>query len=130
MNQSSLLPDGCPPEDAKPASGLMYRCAEQDPPSAADFLSWRELNPGKNCPTGTTECHACSISLFGSMDGIKQVINRVPRLQKMKIAQGELNSNLGVMENASSKNKKNTSHCDWWPPQNSQPWDVFKIIKA
>jgi hypothetical protein len=123
MNQSSTLPDGCPPKDAKPASGVMYRFVKQDPPTPHDFLSWRELYPGKPCPQGTTECSACGVSIFAVKDELAQLPKRVPKFRKQKIALGNLNPNLGVV-----MGHKNTSHHDWWPPQDSKPWAVFRVI--
>jgi hypothetical protein len=124
------FPDGCPPENAHPVSGKVYRFVDNDIPEADDFHSWREQNPSEPCPPGLTECQTCGLSVFTTEEGVCTALRRKPFLRKKKPALGTLTSEFGVILNTPSLGKKGTgeNHHTWWILLNAEPWKVFHVI--
>jgi len=122
------LPDGCPPANAKPVAGSVYRFVDNDPPDADDFLSWREQNPSQTCRSSLTECQTFGLSVFTTEKGVCTALRRSPFLRKKKPALGTLTSEFGVILNTPSqgKNGKGTgeNHHTWWVSLNAEPWKV------
>ena len=56
MQWPDYFPDDCPPQDAEPATGEVYRVVKQNPPDSKDFMSQRERKRRKNF--GEKECQA------------------------------------------------------------------------
>jgi hypothetical protein len=129
MSYPKHFPDNCPPDECDVASDELYRFIKKTNkiPLPEDFLSWREENPTKPCPATISECQACGISVYSSLDDVINLPNRIPRFRKMKIAKGSVNSDLGRIKNTPSLNT-GKSHHTWWIPENSEPWKNFKII--
>ena len=46
-NGQIFYPEHCPPAEAKPASGTVYRLVKHNPPRSEDFLSTWEEFPGR-----------------------------------------------------------------------------------
>ena len=42
MQWPDYFPDDCPPQDAQPATGDVYRLVKQNPPESRDFIPLRE----------------------------------------------------------------------------------------
>ena len=42
MQWPDYFPDDCPPQDAQPATGDVYRVVKQNPPESKDFIPFRE----------------------------------------------------------------------------------------
>jgi hypothetical protein len=122
------FPDNCPPGESTDASGEFYRFIKQSHqiPQPEDFFSWRIENPGKECHPDITECQACGASIYPSLDAANNMRLRIPRLKKMKIAKGTLDSKLGKIKPTPSRNEK--SHHTWWIPESIEPWKVFQIV--
>ncbi len=116
------FPSDCPPPQSDIASGEFYRLI-QDP---KDFLSWREENPNKECSPTLSECQACGVSIHSSLDDIKKLSLRIPRLRNRKIAKGFLKGEMGKIKHTPSKNEK--SHHTWWIPEKTEPWKAFEIL--
>lgn len=124
---SKHFPDNCPPSLSDIASGEFYRFIEKSHETLhrEDFLSWREENPHKDCPTGVSECQACGVSIYASLDEVKSLPSRIPRFKNMKIAKGILSDGLGRIKHTPSRRGK--SHHTWWVPENTEPYKVFKL---
>jgi hypothetical protein len=127
---SKHFPNDCPPAQAIIASGEFYRFIKKAHETAQpeDFLSWRQENSNKECPTSISECQACGVSIHSSLDDVKNLSQRIPRFKKMKIAKGSLNEKLGRIQHTPSKNEN--SHHTWWIPENTEPHKVFEIIEV
>jgi hypothetical protein len=125
---SKHFPDDCPPSQSDIASGEFYRFINKahETPQPQDFLSWRQENPNKECPTSISECQACGLSIHSSLDDAKNLSLRISRFKKMKIAKGSLSKELGRIQHTPSKNEK--SHHTWWIPENTEPYNVFELI--
>ena len=121
------LPSDCPPEEAREASNdLVYRFVTTNPPTQQDFLSWRELNPQLPCPEKLTECQARGISVYTSKTDVDRLKRKIPVFRDKILALGNLNSQLGMIQNTPSKNAK--SHHTWWFPFDSEPWTIFQVL--
>lgn len=125
---SKHFPDNCPPSLSDIASGEFYRFIKKahQRPHPTDFLSWRQENSNKECPTSISECQACGVSIHSSLDDAKNLSLRIPRFKNMKIAKGSLSEELGRIQHTPSKNEK--SHHTWWIPENTEPCKVFELI--
>ena len=127
MEWPHFYPENCPPAEAKPASGKVYRLVRSDPAQAEDFRTLFEENPrwSKNKPT-TTVCKGCGLSVYTDLQDIKQLKDRYKRkFGKYKIAEGELDAKFGMIQNTPAKEE---SHHTWWVPVRAVPWTVFNII--
>jgi len=125
------LPDGCPPEDAQPVAGSVYRFVDNDPPQLEDFVSWRKLNQSEPCPNGLTECQACGLSVFTTEEGVCTALRRKPFLRKKKTALAHLSSklNLGVILKTPARGTGNNHHT-WWLSSDTEPWKEFQVVNV
>ena len=120
-------PENCPPEDAKPASGIVYRLVKQDPVQQEDFIPLITENPKRfeNKPNAQI-CKGCGISVCKGMQDILKLQRSSGKMRKRQIAEGELSSTLGVIKHTPSRNYK--THHTWWVDPKAKPWHVFKVI--
>lgn len=68
------FPNDCPPSECDIASGEFYRYIKNEKPEPEDFLSWRQENPERQCPKGTSECQACGVSIYLSWMMLKSYL--------------------------------------------------------
>lgn len=129
MTWPDFYPENCPPTEAEPASGTVYRLVQHDPPSAEDFKSVFEEDPirrFKNKPT----IENCGLSVHTDSQDSERLRERLKkRARKFKnsqIAEGSLNPTLGVIQHTPSKKYK--SHHTWWVPLEAKPWLVFNVM--
>ena len=122
MKFRSHVPENCPPEDAEASSGQVYRMVKENP-SPEDFLSFRELKPGKAYPS---ECIASGLSVYTDAEGVRRLRSRVPRFRKMNVAIGMLDENHGKMKNTPSN--MHESHHTWWLTEKLEPWTFFGLV--
>lgn len=127
MEWPHFYPVNCPPAEAQPASGKVYRLVQNDPAQPEDFRTFFEENSRwfTNKPT-TTVCKGCGVSVYTELQDIKRLKDRYKRkFGKYKIAEGELDAKFGMIQNTPSKE---VSHHTWWVPVRAEPWTVFNII--
>jgi len=117
-----FYPENCPPEEAEPASGTVYRLVKHNPPQAEDFLSTWEEFPGR-FPKPNTRISGASV--YTDLKDIERLKNRIAHLRNRKTAKGELNPTLGFIQQTEGKEK---SHHTWWIPIGAEPWLIFKVI--
>lgn len=127
MEWPDFYPANCPPVEAEPASGTVYRLVQNNPPRAKDFRTPFEENPGRfnNKPT----IKNCGLSVHTDMqdsERLHEVTKMIPRFKNSQIAEGELNPTLGLIQHTPSSKYK--SHHSWWVPIGTEPWVVFKIM--
>ncbi len=75
MQWPDYFPDDCPPQDAQPATGDVYRLVKQNPPESKDFIPLREKKTGEDF--GEKECQACGLSVFRNVEDAIRVKNRL-----------------------------------------------------
>ena len=112
------LPNDCPPDDAEPAAGQVFRLVDGKP-SEDDFKSHYELDPER---AWTDLCLACGLSVFADVTDADKARNRFPALRSRAIAHATLDGTIGVMKPTGKR-----SHRTWWLPGGCQPWLVFQV---
>lgn len=132
MKWRDHLPNECPPDDAIPTNGVVYRLASRKNFDESDFLSYREMYPDGHWD-GVPECIACGLSVFTEIAGIERLLRRVPGKKRSKshkvkkVIEGKLTPKHGKMKNTPSTTHK--SHHTWWIPVGEEPWKVFRLIE-
>ncbi|MCA0458055.1 MAG: hypothetical protein LCI00_29075 [Chloroflexi bacterium] len=124
------LPSDCPPDDAIPTSGVVYRLAVDKNFGEKEFLSFREINPDRDLE-GISECVMCGISVYTDIEAVKKMLSRVPakrrKHKKFNFAfKAHLTPKMGKMKNTPSNFHK--SHHTWWFPYGEKPWEIFKLV--
>lgn len=104
------LPEDCPPPEAAEINrpSVFFRMVHNDPPTEADFLSLRQLNPERPYP-GAPECWVRGVSLFARRNDL---LKRFPRRDpaKVMVARVVLDAGMGSLLKTGSR-----SHFTWWP---------------
>ena len=128
MDWPTHFPDNCPPDDAEPAAGIAYRLTH-NPFESRDFLSKREMHPGKRFPDPVKECQANGLSIFRDMKDAERLRRTVPyfRNEVNAIAVGRLSTDLGVTK--PTRPDHPSSHGSWWVPVGVDPALPFTIIE-
>lgn len=106
MTFAAHFPAVCPPTDAEPAAGIVYRIVRSDPPGPDDFLSHHEagLLPKADA------CLRCGLSVFRvRTDGVHQR-NLYPRLGEF-LAEGSLTPADGQTRLTAGRMP---THTTWW----------------
>ena len=122
-----FYPENCPPAQAEPASGTVYRLVKHDPARAEDFKSVFEENPRRfdNKPT----IKNCGLSVQKDPEDSERLRdrlkNRARKFKNRQIAEGSLNPSLGMIRHTPSIEE---SHHTWWVPIGAEPWLVFNVI--
>lgn len=103
------LPEGCPPDDSSsPADGMdVIRLVRQNPPTEADFQSFRAINPAK--PVSVSECEASGLSVFTDIDDAERK-RKLPRLKSTLPCIVRLTAQSGRI-----KQTGQPTHHTWWP---------------
>jgi len=103
----SSLPAGCPPEDAIPCVGPIYRLVDSAPPTEADFVSYFDEYPGKDW--GEDDCQARGLSVYLTYGDAERIRRRIGRFRGKKIAVATLQPAVGLIK------KTGNDHHTWWP---------------
>jgi hypothetical protein len=106
-----LFPDGCPPDDARNAEGVVFRIVVGAVFDPDDFKSHAELNKARGAPP----CARCGVSVYDSLVNACHRLRISPHLGSA-IAEGELEAATGRL---SAPNRQ--GHMEWWPYQISPP---------
>lgn len=122
MEWPHFYPVNCPPTEAEPASGTVYRLVRHNPAQEKDFQAPWEEYPGRFTEPTTTNC---GVSIHTDIQDSQRLRNRVRKFKNRQIAEGELNPMLGMIQHTPSREK---SHHAWWIPIEAEPWVVFKVI--
>lgn len=101
-------PPGCPPDDAPPASGKVYRIVRTSPPTAADFRSHREMGKLPDADP----CLRRGLSMFQTVEGAMHARELFRRRLGKFIACGTLASEHGKLKPTPSRTLPN--HVTWW----------------
>ena len=126
MKWPSFLPKNCPPDDAVPADGVVYRLVRQDPPAQRDFVPQR--NAGSRSSFPGSECIASGLSVLRELDDAVRLRKRVPAFKNRTIARGELRPEAGVTRHTPSKKDGGGSHLTWWVPEGFDPTPFFMVV--
>lgn len=127
MQWPDFYPENCPPEEAQPASGIVYRLVQQDLAQPEDFIPLYIDKPENFENKSISEvCRGCGVSVCKDRQDIARLQKSSGKMRKRQIAEGELNPTLGVIKYTPSRKYK--SHHTWWIPIRIKPWLVFNVI--
>lgn len=123
----------CPPNDAQPALGIIYRLVFNNPPNSGDFVPNVIEEPERyNLQSNMTEekeksCIGHGISVCKDLEDIRKKKKRFRRkFRNSEIAKVILTSECGLIKQTGSLNK---SHYTWWLPPNVEVWHFFVVIE-
>ena len=122
------FPAGCPPADAGPAGGTVFRIVADDPPVNDDFLSAAEL--GRQPPPKLTRAQACrrhALSVYRSIDDARHHVSVFPGTGRF-IAAGVLVPDCGMTKD--TPNPTHPSHVDWWCYDGIDRYRGFAVIEG
>ncbi len=114
-------PQGCPPDDAEPADGVVYRLVKNKPPTESDFLSHHETGRLPNAPA----CLRCGLSVFRDLADAVHQRRLLPRLGRY-VARGELEDTHGKTRLTSGQQP---THTTWWPFVGVNRSVLFTVIE-
>lgn len=100
------FPPGCPPSNAGPASGLVFRIVAGGVLTEEDFQSHYEAGTASNAPP----CGRCGVSVFNSSERALHRLRLSPHLGKA-IARGQLKADGGRTQLTNAR----SGHVEWWP---------------
>lgn len=111
------FPNGCPPSDAFPASGTMYRLVSHNPPTEDDLATFAELGKAQN----GDECLRCGLSVFATQDDAADLYRFIARRYGTNgtrigslVARFDLQPEHGQLKPTPNRRSSN-SHHTWWP---------------
>jgi hypothetical protein len=104
-----FVPD-CPPGDADPAAGTIYRFVSSNPGSPRDFLSYHEIGERLNAPP----CQRCGLSVFRRVEDVRGLLRHLWKNYPGKsygphIVKRELDPADGRIKPTGS-----SGHLTWW----------------
>lgn len=103
-------PNSCPPNEAEPTSGQIYRFTYKSTPMAKDFKAFYDGDPSKDW--GDLACQARGLSVYPTLEACREAAGKVPSLAKKKLASGAMQVSYGKIAETPSKNT--SSHMTWW----------------
>lgn len=118
----SSLPKGCPPKDATPMHGTIYRSLEQDPATEKDFRSHREVP--RRC-TGD-ECKCWATSIWVDIEHVRHALKQYAPLRGRPIAKLEINEKCGVVKHTGSGPQP--EHRSFWRDMNTKFAPMCQIV--
>lgn len=120
-------PEKCPPDNAVPPSGSLFRFINKTNPKKKDFLSYYELKPEGDW--GTKACVSRGLSVYASEIDCAVAAATIPALKKKQLAKAFLPKNSGVIASTPSKNTNN--HKTLWPLISAEELaELFSPVQA
>lgn len=115
-------PTGCPPSEATPAKGVVYRTCDRSPPSSDDFKSYFQLGKApKACP-----CLRAGLSVFRDMHDAVHHASSFRRIAG-HVTKADLRAEHGKIKPTPSKNS-GPSHTTWWPAEGLERASIFRVV--
>ncbi len=104
----------CPPADAVPASGTVYRCCKNRPAHADEMQTHYESG---RLPDADP-CLRRALSVFRSRRDAEHQVQLFPRWKRKFVLHGELSHEHGLTKLTKGKQPTHTS---WWPTNDLTP---------
>jgi hypothetical protein len=121
------FPANCPPSDAVPTQGAVFRITDNDPPTDEDFLTKYELK--EEPPPRQTKFQLCcrhSLSVYRDLSEARHYRQAVPG-DRRYIAAGTLTPDCGVTKDRPASGYH--SHAEWWCYDGIERRGRFVIIE-
>jgi hypothetical protein len=113
-------PENCPPQDATPAGGDLYRIVSSNPPRIDDLESYEELGT----PARGSECRRRAISVFETREMACHRLRYSPYLGSA-VAKGTLDATHGKLKLTNAK----SGHIAWWCPVEVKRVELFGEVE-
>ena len=118
----ALVPEGCPPEAAKPLTGTIYRGIKAPPISATHFKSHKELN--MSCRGD--DCDCCGLSVWPNLEAVHHARKGLRYTRKWYIAACQVDFNDGLI--MPTPNSEQPEHHTFWLDTKSNIVQKSEII--
>ena len=84
----------CPPFDAEPMNGSLFRACENNPPERSDFQSFNEQDP----PFDITKCQAWGLSVWLTVEAVEHARKAYKKkFRNLYISKGRVADKDGVI---------------------------------
>ena len=123
MSFPAHFPNACPPTSAEDVRGEIYRFVRNDPPVAADFVSF--YIEGKSYAPDN-KCQACGLSVLRTEEDVKEACRVSPWFKKRKVAKARVSPEWGKIARTAGNNIPN--HCTWWVSDGREPNTIFDVV--
>jgi len=107
----------CPPEDAVPTNGRIWRIVKNDPPTADDFQTYLELGKAM----GAAPCRRCGLSVQITEKDARHMAETFNYLGN-HLASANLGSDRGVVRQTGR-----VPHHTWWPDERTPRYAGFEV---
>ena len=115
-------PPECPPSDALPAKGEVFRAVKRNPLDRRDFRTHAERDAAPNAPP----CLRCGLSVYRTLDDVLHHIALLPSLGKV-VARADLAPDHGLTKPTPGSQP---THTTWWPiPEIDRP-EIFTVVQV
>lgn len=116
MGFPSSWPKGCPPADAQPAGGPVYRIVSNNPPTEHDLKSYAELGLGETA----TPCRRVALSVYPSRE-------QAQHHQRMRPYIGTMvgRATLAPEHGCTKLTAPASGHMAWWPADGIERHTLF-----
>lgn len=118
------FPNACPPDEAVPLAGPVFRFINGTAPAERDFTSHFERNAGKDW--GEDACKARGLSVLRTFRDCRLMRKGVPALRKKRLAYADISTEVGVVQHTPSNTCE--GHCTWW--RAAPPSDVRSLFST
>jgi hypothetical protein len=119
-------PQDCPPADAEPANGVVFRLVRNNPPAASDFLSYAE--EGK-CPR-RDPCLRCGLSVYRTLeDTVAKHAELRERFPDIDFGQHVASATLSP-EHGKTKQTFAPTHTTWWACEGVGRCELFVLLRS
>lgn len=114
-------PPGCPPPDAAPAQGTVYRIVREVPLTARDFRTAQELGRARSA----SACLRCGLSVLRTLADARHQCALFPALGD-RMATAELRPPHGRTKLTRGKVP---THTTWWPALGVDRDSLFRVVE-
>ena len=112
-------PEGCPPEDALDANGIVYYIVRENPCVAGDFQTVHERKENRGDP-----CNRCGLSVYTDLGDVRHNARKYPKLGSL-IARATLSPEHGKIKQTGKR-----SHHTWWATDGVARHSLFQVISG
>lgn len=116
------LPAACPPVDAVPVQGDVYRGCRTADLSDQDFLSFGELRSARHDPS---LCAVWGLSVWVSQEAVEFARANMPYVRKWHIHRGNLSPEHGVI--IATPSAQQPEHHTFWKDRNQSVAALFEL---
>ena len=108
------VPANCPPPEAQPAEGVVFRLIASQEPTAGDFSPKRVEAP--DADYAGKECMASGLSVYKKRRDLERLMSYPTfRGKALWVAKAQLSPTHGVMLSTPPRHIRNSHHTWWWP---------------